>query len=81
MPSLAGIPKMVGEEFISVRVHDAVQYCQELMMERGRNALVVPELDKGKMPLSKTSPPASFSGTDDDVHGATLGQTESEIKR
>ena len=72
---------MVGEEFISVRVHDAVQYCQELMMERGKNALVVPDLEKGKMALSKTSPPASFSGTDDDVQGANLGQTETEIKR
>ena len=72
---------MVGEEFISVRVHDAVQYCQELMVERGRNALVLPDLEKGKTPLSKISPPDSFSGTDDDAQGATLGQTESEIKR
>ncbi len=72
---------MVGEEFISVRVHDAVQYCQELMMERGRNALVLPDLEKGKVPLSKTSPPASFSDAADDVQGANLAQTESEIKR
>lgn len=77
----SGIPKMVGEEFISVRVHDAVQYCQELMMERGRNALVLPDLEKGKVPLSKASPPASFSDAADDVQGANLAQTESEIKR
>ena len=64
-----------------MRVHDAVQYCQELMMERGKNALVLPDLEKGKTPLSKTSPPDSFSGADDDVQGANLAQTESEIKR
>ena len=64
-----------------MRVHDAVQYCQELMVERGRSALVQPDLEKGKMPLSKTSPPTSSSSADDDVQGANLAQTESEIKR
>ena len=29
----ASLPKIIGEEFISVRIHDAVTYCQELMAE------------------------------------------------
>ena len=29
----AKLPQIIGEEFISVRIHDAVTYCQELMAE------------------------------------------------
>lgn len=29
----ARLPQIIGEEFISVRIHDAVTYCQELMAE------------------------------------------------
>ena len=29
----ARLPQVIGEEFISVRIHDAVTYCQELMAE------------------------------------------------
>ena len=30
----ARLPQVIGEEFISVRIHDAVTYCQELMADR-----------------------------------------------
>lgn len=30
----AKIPALMGEEFICVRTHDAVVYCQELLAER-----------------------------------------------
>ena len=29
----ARLPQIIGENFISVRIHDAVTYCQELMAE------------------------------------------------
>ena len=29
----ARLPKLIGEEFICVRMHDAVLYCQELLAE------------------------------------------------
>ena len=29
----ARLPQVIGEEFISVRIHDAITYCQELMAE------------------------------------------------
>jgi sulfate transporter 4 len=45
----AGIPKKVGEEFILVRTHDAVTYCQEILVERG-------QLGDSKLPLGKPSP-------------------------
>ena len=42
----ARLPQVIGEEFMSVRMHDAVTYCQELMVE-GQDAHKLHKINEG----------------------------------
>ena len=42
----ARLPQVIGEEFMSVRMHDAVTYCQELMVE-GQDSLKLHKITEG----------------------------------
>lgn len=42
----ARLPQVIGEEFMSVRMHDAVTYCQELMVE-GQDAYKLHKITEG----------------------------------
>lgn len=46
----ASLPKIIGEDFISVRIHDAVTYCQELMAE-GQDAFHMEKVAEGEETL------------------------------
>lgn len=42
----ARLPQVIGEEFISVRIHDAVTYCQEIMAE-GQDIYKLQQVSEG----------------------------------
>lgn len=42
----ARLPQIIGEEFMSVRMHDAVTYCQELMVE-GQDSYKLSRITEG----------------------------------
>lgn len=42
----ARLPHIIGEEFMSVRMHDAVTYCHELMIE-GQDAQKLQQIKEG----------------------------------